>query len=87
MPETRIGEVVHYFSNISVAVLDLSQTLRVGDSIRIKGNTTDFQQTVESMQVQHEDVQEGQPGQELAVRVVDRVRQGDEVFNVEKASD
>ena len=77
MPETRIGEVVHYFSNISVAVLNLSQILRVGDSIRITGDTTDFHQIVESMQVQHEDVQEGQPGQEVAIKVEGRVRPGD----------
>ncbi len=83
MPEARVGEVTHYFTNISVAVLDLREPLRVGEFIRIVGNQTDFQQTVESMQVEHEDVEEGQPGQEVAVKVDDRVRPGDEVFRVE----
>lgn len=83
MPEAQIGEVTHYFSNISVAVLDLDRPLRAGDSIRIIGETTDFQQTVTSMQVNHVDVTEAQPGQEVAVKVDDRVRPGDEVFRVE----
>lgn len=80
MPEAQIGEVTHYFSRISVAVLDLREPLRVGDSIRIAGNTTDFRQTVTSIQVEHEDVSEGQPGQEVAVKVQDRVRTGDVVY-------
>ena len=54
-----------------------------GDSVNIVGKHTDFQQTVTSMQVEHEDVEEGQPGQEVAVKVDDRVRPGDEVFRVE----
>jgi len=82
MSETRVGQVTHYFTNISVAVLDLSEPLRVGDFIRIVGNQTDFTQTVKSMQVEHEDVDEGQPGQSVAVEVADRVRPGDEVFRV-----
>jgi len=83
MPETRVGQVTHYFTNISVAVLDLTEPLRVGDFVRITGNETDFEQTVESMQVEHEDVEEGQPGQSVALKVESRVRPGDEVFRVE----
>ncbi len=83
MSEMRVGQVTHYFTNLSVAVLDLTEPLRVGESIRIIGNETDFTQTVKSMQVEHEDVEEGQPGQEVAVKVDDRVRPGDEVLKVD----
>ena len=84
MSEEKVGEVTHYFSNISVAVLDLSKPLRVGDSISIVGETTDLQQTVTSMQVDHEDVEEAQPGQEVAVKVDSRVRPGDVVYRSEE---
>ncbi len=83
MSEAKVGEVTHYFSRISVAVLDLSESLRVGDSISIVGDITDLQQAVTSMQVNYENVEEGQPGQEVAVKVASRVRPGDEVFRVE----
>ena len=74
MSEEKVGEVAHYFFRISVAVLDLSKPLRVGDSISIVGETTDLQQTVTSVQVNHEDVEEAHPGQEVAVKVDSRVR-------------
>ena len=80
MSETKIGEITHYFADISVAVLKLSHPLRVEDTIKIAGETTDFQQTVESMQVEHEDVEEVQPGQDVAIKVEDRVREGDDVY-------
>lgn len=84
MSETKIGEITHYFADISVAVLNLSHPLRVGNAIKIVGETTDFQQTVESMQVEHEDVEEVQPGQDVAIKVEDRVREGDDVYLVEE---
>ena len=80
----KVGEVTHYFSRISVAVLDLSKPLRVGDSVSIAGEITDLQQTVTSMQVDHEDVEEGQPGREVAMKVDRRVRPGDVVYRLEE---
>jgi len=80
MSEAKIGEVTHYFSNISVAVLDLSQTLSLDNSISIVGETTDLQQDVTSMQVDHEEVTEGQPGQKVAIKVDSKVRPGDAVY-------
>ncbi|MFO7942078.1 MAG: hypothetical protein R6U92_05510 [Bacillota bacterium] len=80
MPDTKIGEVTHHFSKISVAVLDLSHSLHRDESIRIVGKHTDFQQRVTSMQVDHAEVEEGHPGQEIAIKVVCRVRPGDVVY-------
>jgi putative protease len=78
--ERLIGKVSHYFSKIGVAVLDLTQTLKVGDSIHIKGHTTDVSQSVASMQIEHETVEQGKPGEAVAIKVDQPVRQGDEVF-------
>jgi putative protease len=78
--ERLIGKVAHFFSRIGVAVLDLTQTLKVGDSIHIKGHTTDFSQQVSSMQLEHQAVQEGKPGEEVAIKMDQPVRQGDQVF-------
>ena len=84
MCRTKIGEVTHYFSQISVAVLNLSAPLRVGDSIAIAGSSTDFQQDVTSMQVDHVGVAEGHPDQEVAIKVVSQVRPGDIVYIAEE---
>ncbi len=80
MAGTKVGEVTHFFTDISVAVLNLTEALHEGDTVRIVGNETDFEQTIQSMQVDHEDVKEGKPGQEVAVKVESRVRSGDAVY-------
>ena len=84
MVEKKIGKITHYFSKIGVAVVELEDTIKVGDKIRIKGSTTDFTQTVDSMQIEHEQVQEAGAGQSIGLKVVDKVREGDEVFLVEE---
>jgi putative protease len=78
--ERLIGKVSHYFSKIGAAVLDLTQTLKVGDSIHIKGHTTDFSQSVTSMQIEHKTVEQGKPGEPVAIKMDQAVRQGDQVF-------
>jgi putative protease len=82
MPEERVGRVNDYFARIGVAGIDLEGTLRVGDRIHIKGHTTDFEQTVESMQIEHEAVQEAHAGQAVGVKVRERCRDGDIVYKV-----
>ena len=79
----RIGEVVHFYTNIEVAVIDLFDKLNVGDTIMIKGATTDFTQLVESIQIEHKGVDEAQPGDSIGLLVKYRVRKGDEVFRIE----
>ncbi|MBI2965612.1 MAG: CBS domain-containing protein [Chloroflexi bacterium] len=76
----RIGRVSHYFSKIGVAGLDLDQPIRKGDRIYISGHTTDFEQTVGSLEINHEQVDFATPGQPAAIKVRGRARPGDGVF-------
>ena len=79
-PEEVVGRVTHYFSHLSVAAVTLSKTLRVGDRIHILGHTTDVEQTVESMEIEHEQVESAGPGDDVALAVTDHVREHDEIF-------
>jgi len=83
MAEKKIGEITHYFDKIGVAIVKLSAPLKVGDNIRAKGTTSDFEQTLESMQVDHADVKSAESGQELGIKVSEKAREGDEVLKVE----
>jgi len=78
----EVGKVTHFFSKISVAVVDLTTTVSVGDRIRIQGPTTDFEQTVESMQIEHENVKSAKAGQSIGLKVKERVRENDTVYKV-----
>lgn len=80
MADERIGTVTHYFAEPEVGVIALDAELAVGDRVRFSGSTTDFEQGIRSMEVEHESVERGEPGQEIAVKVEQRVREGDEVF-------
>ena len=73
----RIGKVVHYFGKISVAVLELESDLKIGDRVHFEGPHTDFDQEIESMQVEHETVEQGSAGDEVAIKVKERVRTSD----------
>ena len=73
----------HYFSHLFVAALLMeSGMLRVGDTIRIKGHTTDFTQRVESLQIEHAPVSEVRAGQEFGMKVIDHAREHDVVYKV-----
>ena len=78
--EKSIGKVSSYFSHIEVAAIDLTGKLKVGDTIRIKGNTTDFTQEVGSMQVEHKQVKEAGKGDSVGIKVDDKVRVNDLVY-------
>jgi len=78
----EVGKVTHFFSKINVAVVDLTTTLSVGDRIRIQGPTTDFEQTVDSMQIEHQDVKTAKKGQSIGLKVKDRVREKDTVYKI-----
>lgn len=78
--EKQIGQVTHYYNRIGVAVLELNEGLKVGDTIHIVGHTTDFTQRVESLEVDHRKLQSVGAGADVALKVADRVRQGDKVF-------
>jgi len=76
----EIGRITHFFTKISVAVIELTMPLAVGDTIMIKGPTTDFEQPVESMQIEHNNVQRAEAGQSIGLRVAQRVRENDMVY-------
>ncbi len=81
--EEEIGRITHFFSKISVGILELTKgELRVGDTIHIKGHTTDFYQKIESMQVEHSAVESAEPGEPVGLKVESPVRESDIVFNV-----
>lgn len=77
-----IGKVTHYFSKIGVAVVELSDSLKVGDTIRIVGGETDFNQTVESMEVEHKKVNEAKAGDSIGLKVEQKVREGYKVYKL-----
>jgi len=81
--EEEIGKIIHYFSKIGVGVLELSKgNLHVGDTIHIKGHTSDFYQKVDSMQVEHSPVDIAEQRMEVGLKVESPVREGDLVFKV-----
>ena len=79
----EIGIVTRYFGKINVAAIKLYNKLKIGDKIRIEGATTAFEQEIESMQIDRKDISEASIGQEIAIKVKDRVRENDKVFLVE----
>jgi translation elongation factor EF-1alpha len=83
MAGKRVGKVTHFFDHLSVAVLTLTETIRVGDSLHFLGHGTDFMQTVSSMEIEHKSVQAAKPGDDVALKVEQRVRPNDAVFSVE----
>lgn len=81
--EEEIGKIAHYFSKINVGVLELSKgKLQIGDTIHIKGHTTDFYQKIESMQVEHKPVDSAQQGEPVGLKVESPVRENDLVLKV-----
>ena len=82
MPEEEIGKVSTFFARPVVAGIDLTASLKVGDRIHIKGHTTDLELTVDSMQIDNANVDQGNSGDSIGVKVPDRVRPGDHVYKV-----
>lgn len=81
MEEMQVGKVTHYFPKIGVAVIKVTEgSIKVGDEIRIKGHTSDFKQKVDSMQVEHENVQMAEPGQDIGLKTTQPVRANDLVY-------
>ena len=83
MAEVEIGKVSDFFARPVVAGIDLTGSLKKGDTIHIQGHTTDLVMTVESMQIDNVDVEEAGAGVSVGVKVPDRVRGGDTVYKVD----
>ena len=81
MKESFIGLVSNYFSNISVAAFEIeSGKLSVGDTIHIKGHTTDITETIASIQMEHDVIETAKKGDDIGIKVSQKVRGGDNVF-------
>ncbi len=83
MAEKELGTVFDYFAKVGVAAIKLVAPLKVGDKIKIKGATTDLEQTLESMQMHNKPVEEADAGDDVGIKVNDRVRKHDKIFLVE----
>lgn len=76
----EVGRITHFFSKISVVVVELTAPLAVGDRILIKGPSTDFEQLVESMQIEHKNIQRAEAGQSIGLKVIQPAREKDIVY-------
>lgn len=77
-----IGKITHYFGHIGVAVIELSDTLKVGDTIRIVGGETDFNQTVDSMEIERQKIQTAKAGDSIGLKVSQKIREGYKVYKL-----
>ena len=85
MKEQEIGFISKYFGKINVGAIDLTAgELNTGDVIHIQGHTTDLEETVTSMQIEHASVSEAKAGDSIGLKVSEKVRRGDKVFKVLK---
>lgn len=82
MQEKEIGKITHYYSNISVGIIELSDTMKVGDNIHIKGHTSDFTQPVDSIQIEHASVPEAKAGDVVGIKVKEKVHPHDKIYKV-----
>jgi translation initiation factor IF-2 len=82
MSSNLVGEVTHFYNHLGVAVVDLSDALKIGDQVHFFGRSTDFRQEVTSMQIEHEPISEAGKGQEVAVKVDRRVRKRDKIYKL-----
>ena len=78
----KVGIIAHYYNKIAVAIVDLEDTLNKGDTIEIAGPTTHIQMTVESMQIEHEDVPSAKKGQSIGLKVPEPTREKDVVYKL-----
>ena len=75
-----VGKITHVYSKIGVAIIKFSKPVAVGQMVRFKGYTTDFVQAIESMQFEHKQIKKAAKGQEVGVKVSEKVHDGDQIF-------
>jgi len=78
-----IGKITHYYGGLGVAIVKFNKTVKTGIKLHFKGVTTDFQETANSIQYDHKPIEAAKKGQEVGIKVGDKVREGDQVFEVE----
>lgn len=77
-----IGEVTHYFGKIGVAIIKITNGLKAGEEIRIAGGETDFNQMIESMEVDHKKIEQAKSGDSIGLKVKEKVREGYKVYKL-----
>ena len=82
MADFKVGRITHYYNKISVAVVEVLGTMAVGDKIKITNCDKEFEQVIESMQVEHEKVETAKKGETIGLKVDQPVKKGDEIFKV-----
>lgn len=82
MADMLVGKITHYFDKIGVAVVELSDNLKTGDTIKISGKEGEFTMTVDSMQIEHNQIQEAEKGQTIGMKVTQAAEEDDEVFKI-----
>lgn len=82
MPEIEVGKVSDFFAKPVVAGIILTEALKLGERIHIKGHTTDLELTVDSMQIDNVNVTEANPGDSVGIKLLDRVRPGDKIYKI-----
>ncbi len=84
MAKELVGKIVKFFSNINVAVVKVEKTIKVGDKISISGHGNEFEQEITSMQVEHQNIEEASPGDDVGMKVEQPVKEGDLIYRVEE---
>jgi U32 family peptidase len=82
MQEKLIGKITHYYNKLGVGIIDLIDQVKINDKIHFKGNITDFEQIVDSMQVEHQEVAVAKSGEVIGLKTIKPVKEQDEVFLV-----
>jgi len=80
--EAQVGKIIHYYNKIGVAIVDVSAPLKVGDTIKISGHDKEFTQTVNSIQIEHQQIQSAKKGDQIGLKVDQPVKEKDLVYRV-----
>jgi translation elongation factor EF-1alpha len=80
MEEKEIGKITHYYNHLNVGIIELSDALQVGETIHIKGHSSDFTQNIDSMQIEHASVSQAQSGDVIGIKVAQKVHPHDKVY-------
>ncbi|MBM3205515.1 hypothetical protein FJZ41_01525 [Candidatus Shapirobacteria bacterium] len=82
MADTKVGEIIHFYDKIGVAVVKVLSPIKVGDRLKISGHDKEFEQEVTSMQVEHKSINEAKKGDDVGMKVDQPVKDGDEVYKI-----
>jgi hypothetical protein len=82
MQEKEIGKITHYYGHLSVGIIALSDILKIGETIHVKGHSSDFTQSVDSIQIEHANVSEAKSGDVVGIKTIQKAHPNDTVYKV-----